>query len=326
MSEVEVGSVQQQSNERCASAGLMLREARESRQVSIQMLASSLKVPVVKLQALEDGHWDEYTDLVFTRALAQSVCRILQIESAPIMELLPKAGAARLSTNPEGINTPFKDKTLRSSMSSSSEGSGGNIAKLLAVLLITAAGAAALYFLPQWQAEGDSESTVGAVPGSADFPVALPEPLVMAAPAPAIDAASVTTVAPGTLPSSTAVAPTSDAVLATTAGATPAATTPPTAAPVLAKPAEQAAVVSGNAQPVLRFTATGESWVQVRNAQQQVVMEKILKAGDVYEGTAAGRPLQVVIGNADFTRLEIDGAAWDLAARAKNNVARFEVK
>ena len=166
MSEVEVGSVQQQSNERCASAGLMLREARESRQVSIQMLASSLKVPAVKLQALEDGYWDEHTDLVFTRALAQSVCRILQIESTPIMELLPKAGAARLSTNPEGINTPFKDKTLRSSMSSSSEGSGGNIAKLLAVLLITAAGAAALYFLPQWQAEGDSERTVGAVPGS----------------------------------------------------------------------------------------------------------------------------------------------------------------
>lgn len=77
---------------------------------------------------------------------------------------------------------------------------------------------------------------------------------------------------------------------------------------------------------MLRFTATGESWVQVRNAQQRVVMEKILKAGDVYEEVAAGRPLQVVVGNAGVTKLEIDGAAFDLAASAKNNVARFEVK
>ena len=66
--------------------------------------------------------------------------------------------------------------------------------------------------------------------------------------------------------------------------------------------------------------------MQVRDAQQQVVMEKILKAGDVFEEAPAGRPLQVVVGNAGATKLEIDGAAFDLAAVAKNNVARFEVK
>ena len=77
---------------------------------------------------------------------------------------------------------------------------------------------------------------------------------------------------------------------------------------------------------VLRFAATGESWVQVRDAQQQVVMEKMLKAGDVYQEAAAGRPLQIVVGNASATTLEIDGVATDLTASAKNNVARFEVK
>jgi len=76
----------------------------------------------------------------------------------------------------------------------------------------------------------------------------------------------------------------------------------------------------------LRFTANAESWVQVRDAQQRVVMEKILKSGDVFEDTAAGRPLHVVVGNAGATTLQIDGAAFDLAAAAKNNVARFEVK
>ena len=55
-------------------------------------------------------------------------------------------------------------------------------------------------------------------------------------------------------------------------------------------------------------------------------MEKILKSGDVFEDTAAGRPLHVVVGNAGATTLQIDGAAFDLVAAAKNNVARFEVK
>ena len=87
--------------------------------------------------------------------------------------------------------------------------------------------------------------------------------------------------------------------------------------------AEPAAAANGR---VLRFTASGESWVQVRNAQQRVLLEKILKAGDVLEEALAGYPLQVVIGNAGATVLEVDGVTQDLATSARNNVARFEVK
>ncbi len=68
---------------------------------------------------------------------------------------------------------------------------------------------------------------------------------------------------------------------------------------------------------MLRFAATGESWVQVRDAQQQVVMEKMLKAGDVYQEATAGRPLQIVVGNASATTLEIDGVATDFTASAE---------
>ena len=81
---------------------------------------------------------------------------------------------------------------------------------------------------------------------------------------------------------------------------------------------------SGN--HALRFAAKGGSWVQVRNAQDKVVMEKILKAGDVFEESIADRPLQIVVGNAGATTLEVDGASLDLVASARNNVARIEVK
>ena len=339
MSEVDTASTQEQSQDIGMSAGQLLREARESRQMSIEGLASALKVPVAKLQALEGDRWDMLTDTVFARALALSVCRVLQIESAPLLALLPKAEAAKLSTNPEGINAPFKEKTLRSSMSSSGDSHGGHTAKLLAVVLIAAVGAAVLYFLPKWEGEAGADATVNAQERS-DVSVVLPEPLVVAAPAvPAAQpqAEVVVDVTPAL------AAPVAAPVVAAPVVAAPAAvdarqTTAvvPAApaqvnAPAAEKPVDSAVTNVSNpaqprAEPLLRFTATGETWVQVRNAQQQVVMERILKAGDVYEATAAGRPLQVVVGNTDVTKLEIDGAAWNLAASARNNVARFEVK
>ncbi|MDH1901900.1 RodZ domain-containing protein [Comamonas aquatica] len=307
-----------------SSAGQMLRQAREQRQVSLQSLAGALKVPAHKLQALEEDRWDLLTDSVFTRSLALSVCRVLQIPSAPVMAGLPKHEAAKLASNPEGINTPFKEKTLRSLMSPTQDSGSGSAVKLGVAVLIAAIGGAGLYFLPQWQEAQDAAGSE--TPLSEAAPA---EPLFM--PAPEAAAPAATEVAPAA-----EAAPAVAEKAAAPAPAAPAAPAPssaaePAAAPVATPPAAPAAAATAAAAPAangtqLRFTANAESWVQVRDAQQRVVMEKILKSGDVFEDTAAGRPLHVVVGNAGATTLQIDGAAFDLAAAAKNNVARFEVK
>ena len=292
--------------------------------MSVQALASALKVPVYKVQALEDDRWDELTDKVFARALALSICRLLRLPSDAVVAALPKHEAAKLASNPEGINTPYKEKALRSLMSSNQDSNAGNTIKLVAALLIAVAGAAGLYFLPQWQ-DGDSDGTEVVslvVESGANEPLFMPHteaetgaPALGAGPEivapallePALVAPEVVAQAPEP------VAPVAQEPMAATAAQTPA-----------AEPQEKPA--AGSAGQMLRFTAKGESWVQVRNAQQQVLMEKILKAGDVYEGTVASLPIQVVVGNVAATTLDIDGAAFDLAAAAKNNVARFEVK
>lgn len=306
-----------------SSAGQMLRQAREQRQVSLQSLAGALKVPAHKLQALEEDRWDLLTDSVFTRSLALSVCRVLQIPSAPVMAGLPKHEAAKLASNPEGINTPFKEKTLRSLMSPTQDSGSGSAVKLGVAVLIAAIGGAGLYFLPQWQEAQDAAG--GETPLSEAAPA---EPLFMPAPeaaAPAAtEAAPAAEAAPAVAEKAAAPAPAAPAAPAPSSAAEPA------AAPV-ATPAMPAATAAAAAAPAangtqLRFTANAESWVQVRDAQQRVVMEKILKSGEVFEDTTAGRPLHVVVGNAGATTLQIDGAAFDLAAAAKNNVARFEVK
>ena len=46
-------------------------------------------VPVERLKALEEDRWDALPDLVFARALAQSVCRQLKIEPGPVLSAMP---------------------------------------------------------------------------------------------------------------------------------------------------------------------------------------------------------------------------------------------
>ncbi|MEZ2740432.1 helix-turn-helix domain-containing protein [Comamonas jiangduensis] len=326
MTEVVVDSADQQSSNNTATppviggAGRLLRQAREQQQMSVQALASTLKVPVYKLQALEEDRWDVLTDSVFTRSLALSVCRLLHIPAEPVLAGLPKHEAAKLASNPEGINAPFKEKTLRSLMSSSQDSGSSNAVKVVAALLIAVAGGAGLYFVPQWQAA--EEAQAAAAPGEA----ATDEPLFM----PQLQTEPETPVAePSEVKPESATAVTAASAAAVDATAIPPATVTAAAeaANAVAAAPEPASKPAATANGrVLRFAATGESWVQVRDAQQQVVMEKMLKAGDVYQEAAAGRPLQIVVGNASATTLEIDGVATDLTASAKNNVARFEVK
>ena len=310
MNEVVVESANQQNSSDDAvmqpSSGQLLRQAREQQQMTVQTLAAMLKVPVHKLQALEEDRWDALTDAVFTRSLALSVCRILNIPSEPVLAGLPKLEGSKLSANPEGINAPFKDKTLRSLMSPSHDSSSGNAFMIVAALLIAVAGSAGLYFLPQWQSE--EQETVEAAPASV-------EPELMFAPQ-----------APGVVVSVQETTVAEQPAAAAQEPAPAPAETEAAAAAVPSADAAQPAEAQAGAGPRLRFAASGDSWVQVRDAQDKVVMEKMMKAGDVLDQAAPSRPLKVVVGNAGATTLEVDGAALNLQESARNNVARFEVK
>jgi cytoskeleton protein RodZ len=76
---------------------------------------------------------------------------------------------------------------------------------------------------------------------------------------------------------------------------------------------------------VIVFKAKGQSWIEATDAKGQVVLRRVLNAGEV-TGAAGALPLKVVIGRADETLVQVRGKAFDLSAVAKDNVARFEVK
>ena len=90
------------------TAGALLKAARQRQGLHVAALAVTLKVPVRKLEALEADHFDELPDLVFVRALAASVCRILKIDPVPVLAALPQSAPSPVMADPSGLNAPFK--------------------------------------------------------------------------------------------------------------------------------------------------------------------------------------------------------------------------
>ncbi len=93
----------------------------------------------------------------------------------------------------------------------------------------------------------------------------------------------------------------------------------PIAAP--GNPASAALTSTG----IVVFSAKSESWVEVTDSKGQVVLRRILNAGEVV-GATGTLPLAAIVGRADAIAVQVRGKAFDLSAVAKNNIARFEVK
>ncbi|MDI9855392.1 helix-turn-helix domain-containing protein [Comamonas sp. 17RB] len=312
------------------TAGSLLRQAREAAGMHVSSLADVLKVPVAKLQALEADDWQALPDAVFTRSVALSICKALQVDAAPVMALLPKSAATQKFTAPgPGINEPFRDKAVRSVHDTPNPGGAW---KWLALALLAGAGGGVWYFAQKQDlrdavvasVQERSERAMGTSQSAHTVDVAPPE-------APAAEAvAAQEPVAPV---AAEAAAPAVAAVPAPAAVAeAPAASATPAAAvaPAVAAPAEAAAaapaapVAAATGSATLRIQARAATWIQVRGGGK-VLEQKTLNAGDFFE-TQAPKPLSVVIGRADAAEVQVGGAAFDLGAVARENVARFEVK
>lgn len=302
------------------TAGGLLKEARQAAGMHIAALAVALKVPVSKLEALEADNYTVLPDTVFVRALASSVCRTLKIDPAPILSLLPQSQSPRLSVDSAGINAPVKGSAGKSSSSSSASfaGSGSGSRSVVLVVLALLVGAVVLFFVPRHSTPGDSSDPV---------PVAVPDALPANAsePAPAVVPPTVERPADASISASPAAA---------SAASVPVSAAPPAAAPPA--PAAAGSGVSAGAvsaadgaadapSGLLVLRARGASWVQVRDANGALALQRNLAAGESVS-VSAPTPLAVIVGRADATEVIVRGKPFDLTAVARENVARFEVK
>jgi len=283
------------------TAGRLLREARERQGLHIAALAALIKVTQKKLEMLEADRFDALPDATFTRALAQTVCRALKIDSAAVMKLLPPPSGHRLEQVGEGLNAPFRDRT---GALVQRDWSGLNVSPAFWITGLILVAAAAVFFLPS----GLTQRIVSrAVPASA------PARSI----APADDSASQplpTFIAAPTVP-----LPVAAETAASVAMPAPAPAALPAAGEAAAAPIESAPA------GVLQVRTSADAWVEISDARGQPLLSRLLRAGEAV-GVDGAPPLRVRIGNASATRLTFRGQPTDLAAFTRDNVARLELK
>lgn len=285
------------------TAGSLLRQARVAKGLHIAALATSIKVAPRKLELLEADRYDELPGATFTRALAQTVCRTLKIDAAPVLALLPQPADQGLSQLSRGLNEPFRDKPGRRVPSDLSFLKSPIV--IAAVVLVVAS--AVMYVLPAgWVADlaqqasgtGVREGDAASAPTTSTVVTLPPPTVVTVAPDPVASAVS-----PASAPAPSAEAASVPAVLASSPVVAPAATPP------------------GGA---LLLRAKEQSWVEVIDGRGNALMSRLLEAGETV-GLDGPTPLRVRIGNASATQVSFRGRPVDLAP-SRDNVAKLELR
>jgi cytoskeleton protein RodZ len=311
-----------------SSAGALLKAAREKQGLHVAALAASIKVSPRKLEALEADRHDELQGPAFTRALAQSVCRALRIDPAPVLALLPRADAHDLENVTGHLNAPFRDRGSRDD--------GAMMVWAQRALVVAGVGlllaAAVTYLLPTswWRQTAEPALTSAAGAASAVVTEVLPLAGVRPGPAPEAGALAPAASAPALPSPGVAVSPAAATVVVPTAASavapvtTPAPPAPAVAITHLAPPPGQAST-PGSARSVVQLSVAEDSWVEVRDAQGRVLLSRTVQPGEAV-GVDGAMPLRAVIGNAAATRLWLRGQPVELAPLTRDNVARVELR
>lgn len=303
---------------------------REQRGMHLGMLAATLRVPVRKLEALEADRLEELGNVAFTRALAQAVCRVLKVDPAPVLAALPQP-LSELPALTEISNRQlagFEDPAPRRVV-----GHDRTVAAPSSRLLAWAAlGLVVAAVAAWWLPKGSLRDLETPAPSTAAAPETSPKPLpgssggasgdVTGATAPSAEAGPARDVAaPGQADTSAqAVSPRPAASSPDRNAGAAAASAPGVAS--MQGPAAQAA--TGERAAPASLTARASSWIEVTDAQQRVLVSRILAPGEVV--ALEGRPpWRLVIGNAAGTEVRLRGQPVDLGPHTRDNVARLEL-
>lgn len=269
-------------------AGQLMRAERERQGMHIGALAAAMKVPQAKLEALEADRFGDLPDATFARALAQSVCRSLKIDPAPVLARLPATRPVSLERVADGLNMPFRERPNRTDPVDWISWRRPLFWAVVGLLV----GAGLLVVWPKSWLQGATRSGLLPSSGQAAEPVAgklspLPPELVASAMAGTsvehIDM-PVSSIAPAAIAAAVAVSPTGT-----------------------------------------RVRAIEQTWVQVTDAAGVVVFARLLTAGELIDldAQAAAR---IRLGNARGSELTWRGQVVDLASSTRDNVATVELR
>lgn len=282
------------------SAGGLLKRLREQAGWSIESLAGALKVPGKTLLALEADDMTHLPDLVFSRALAASVCRTLKADAKPVLALMPQLIRRADVVKPEAsLNVPMGRAVdflgpvawLKTSTTA------WVVVILLAIVVV-----ANWPSLSAWWGKSDSKAvepaTAAAQPAEARADSHAVQVQPAASGAAAQVPAGVKTLVSEVIPVTQSSPGASGGV---GAGAPPV------------------------AQLAVTVQATTPSWVEVTDNGGKSLWKRLVDHGEPVQLMVPGGT-RLVVGNAAATRVTVNGKNVDLSAVTNANVARLELQ
>jgi cytoskeleton protein RodZ len=299
------------------TAGQLLAAERERQGLSRVEMAQRLHMSPSQVEALETGDYTRLPTGPFLRGFVRNYARALGLDADVLLAQLAQEGPHETAPRIVVPSQNIRFDPLGERLSNPYVKAAG-----LAFVAI-ALGFAAMYW---WL-------FIRPTPPAAHKPADMPPPSGAPATRPsaataAIDSAPSTagaaSPAPGTVsPAAPASAPSSAAPASAAAKAEPSKAEPPKAEPPKADTATKAAAAPGEAS--LQFRFKGDSWVEVRDARDRVLFQR-LNAADS-EATVTGRPpLRVIVGNAPEVTLRYNGRDFPLEPHTKVAVARFTLE
>jgi cytoskeleton protein RodZ len=274
-----------------AAPNVRLREARQAQNLTTADVARRLKLSVWQVEALESGQYQQLPGPIFVRGFIRNYARLLKLDADELVHavssLLPQSTSGPEA--PPSRDSPFPAAaTVRWRPYASA-----------AAVVVAALAAYEFYF-------NDRRATV-ATPSE---PAAAKSATPASKPAAPVQKAR----AEQSKPSATATSAPAQVAAAAPAPAPPAAGTQ--------QPRER---IPHPDDREVRFVFNDESWVEVRDRNDQTIFAQLNRAGTTRRVIGLP-PLHVVVGNSQGVRMTYDGRDIDLARHTKIDVARLTLE
>lgn len=296
------------------SVGLVLRSAREAQKLSIEELASRLRLSEKHINALEADDFSIFGSAIFARGFIRAYANLLTLDPQPLLD-----EHLRMFPQDQSQSITYKTDDIVKS-------GNFNFFKFTGLAL----GALCIFAVVIWVAykiwayQGNTNPADNVTPAVGIEQNSISEPLPEAALPAAERKASVND---GTIVTEIALPKAADIVDAAPKSElkAPADKTKEPATSIESTKSEAAkpqAVAPGSVR--VKLVLTGSSWIGVQDKDGKTVFSKLAKAGaeEYVEGLP---PLKFHIGNASATQVIFNGETIDLAPNTYNNMARITV-
>ena len=293
-----------------ASAGALLRSAREASGMTIDAVAQQLKLAPRQVRALEEGDYTHLPGRTFVRGFMRNYARLVRLDAEMVLRALPASATSSLDSPQLHPTAP----TIGELPTTEVPRHGWTRWAIPLTLIAIIAATAAWEWLhpaadaPRTIARKDAPAAVERAKTSTPEIIGTPLPNPVAPPAASPPPAPMQpTTAAGSVP----------ATVSSNVPSQPSANTRPADAPIAAAPAV------ADAPLVLAFRDF--SWTAVKDRSGRVLLSR-MNAGGTTQTIAGPPPLDVVIGNAADVTLTWKGKRVDLAPLTRQNIARFTLE